>query len=90
MADAGLSAASLNFLYDAFAFHVNFLRLVADNQRKLCVLAAVIVIFFLSYLFLRLDFDLSRLPNLLLQFMGPALTALIRALFLMVQCQVSL
>jgi alpha-L-rhamnosidase len=45
MADAGLSAASLNFLYDAFAFHVNFLRLVADNQRKLCVTQPVTTIY---------------------------------------------
>eukprot|EP00937_MAST-01D_sp_MAST-1D-sp2_P006075 g6075.t1 len=37
MGDAGISADSLNTYFDAEAFHVNFLRLIRDNQRKLCV-----------------------------------------------------
>ena len=37
MGDAGLSSASLNTFYDAFAFHANFLQLIRDNQKKMCV-----------------------------------------------------
>ena len=37
MGDAGIGADSLNTYFDAEAFHVNFLRLIRDNQRKLCV-----------------------------------------------------
>jgi hypothetical protein len=36
MGDAGISSSSLNTFYDALAFHSNFLRLIADNQRKEC------------------------------------------------------
>ena len=36
MGDAGITSDSLQTFYDAFAFHANFLRLIADNQRKTC------------------------------------------------------
>ena len=36
MADAGLTASSLATFFDSQAFHTNFLRLIRDNQRKLC------------------------------------------------------
>ena len=40
MGDAGLTASSLNSLYDALAFHSNFLRLIVDEQAKGCWNAA--------------------------------------------------
>ena len=36
MGDAGISSSSLATFFDSEAFHVNFLRLIRDNQRKLC------------------------------------------------------
>ena len=36
MADAGVSASSLNTFYDSLALHINFLRLIAVSQRKGC------------------------------------------------------
>jgi hypothetical protein len=36
MGDAGITSSSLNTFFDAFAFHANFLTLIADNQRKGC------------------------------------------------------
>jgi hypothetical protein len=36
MGDAGISSSSLQTFYDAFAFHANFLRLLADDQQKGC------------------------------------------------------
>jgi len=36
MGDAGLSSSSLATFYASLPFHVNFLRLIADNQRKGC------------------------------------------------------
>ena len=36
MADAGISSGSLATFYDSLAFHSNFLRIIRDNQQKLC------------------------------------------------------
>lgn len=36
MQDAGISSSSLQTFYDSFAFHANFIRLIADNQKKGC------------------------------------------------------
>ena len=36
MGDAGLSASSLATFYSSATFHANFLRLIADDQRKGC------------------------------------------------------
>eukprot|EP00038_Savillea_parva_P007047 m.167528 g.167528 ORF g.167528 m.167528 type:complete len:1197 (+) comp12839_c0_seq1:59-3649(+) len=37
MGDAGISSSSLQTFYDAMPFHVNFLRLIRDAQRKMCI-----------------------------------------------------
>ena len=36
MADAGISSSSLQTLFDAMSFHLNFLKLIRDNQIKGC------------------------------------------------------
>ena len=36
MGDAGVSSSSLGTFFDSLSFHSNFLRLIADNQRKGC------------------------------------------------------
>lgn len=36
MGDAGISSSSLNTFYDSLSFHSNFMRLIADEQRKGC------------------------------------------------------
>jgi alpha-L-rhamnosidase len=37
MGDAGITSLSLQTFFDASSFHVNFLRRIADNQRKTCL-----------------------------------------------------